>query len=254
MDGSAHVSRSRPFYTSRAEVYDLLVTDPVEPWVTAVAVRLLARGASGGKILDAGCGTGRHAEALVGQGFEVTLADASPELLRLAAKRCPSATAQIVDICQLEPTAAFDAVTCRGVLNDLVIDEEREAACHSLAGQLLPGGVLFLDVREPEGARERATNTPRARRIELPDGGSLSFVSTSRWADDRLLIHEEHEDQGPDGNLRDRDVYDFVMRPWSPGEITDRLTRAGLKQVSISAGVGRTTNDRRFVTAVRSDA
>lgn len=37
---SAQVSRSRPFYARHAQAYDLLVTDPVEPWVQAVHQRL----------------------------------------------------------------------------------------------------------------------------------------------------------------------------------------------------------------------
>jgi hypothetical protein len=38
------VSGARPFYADYAEAYDLLVTDPVEPWVEAVHDRLLSSG------------------------------------------------------------------------------------------------------------------------------------------------------------------------------------------------------------------
>ena len=58
---SARVSRERPFYADYAEAYDLLMTDPVEPWVEAVHDRLLAGGWPSAMVLDAGCGTGRHA-------------------------------------------------------------------------------------------------------------------------------------------------------------------------------------------------
>ena len=56
---SAEVARSRPFYAAHAEAYDLLITDPVEPWVSAVHDRLVADGSAPATILDAGCGTGR---------------------------------------------------------------------------------------------------------------------------------------------------------------------------------------------------
>jgi hypothetical protein len=35
------VSQAKPFYADHAEAYDLLVTDPVDPWVEAVHERLL---------------------------------------------------------------------------------------------------------------------------------------------------------------------------------------------------------------------
>ncbi|HEX5997749.1 MAG TPA: hypothetical protein VFY84_21630 [Jiangellales bacterium] len=41
---SARVSRVRPFYSDYADAYDLLISDPVEPWVEAVHERLLAGG------------------------------------------------------------------------------------------------------------------------------------------------------------------------------------------------------------------
>jgi Methyltransferase domain len=93
---SAQVSRARPFYASFAEAYDLLITDPVEPWISAVDARLRANGDVGQRLLDAGCGTGRHAAALISLGYDVELADASPEMLRLAAKRCPTARTHLL--------------------------------------------------------------------------------------------------------------------------------------------------------------
>jgi hypothetical protein len=165
----------------------------------------------------------------------------------------PSSTTHLVDLCRLAPTSSFDAVTCRGVLNDLVADKERQAALRAMAGQLKPG-VLFVDVRDRDRSRERARDVRRRRRIELADGGSLEFVSTTCWSDGRLLVHEEHDDRGPDGALRRRDVYDFVMRPWSPTEITERLSDAGFANIAVSPGIGRRTADRLFVTAVRPRA
>ena len=72
---SAAVSRTRPFYARHAQAYDLLVTDPVEPWVQAVHERLVRAGRPATWILDAGCGTGRHAAALTALGHHVDLAE-----------------------------------------------------------------------------------------------------------------------------------------------------------------------------------
>lgn len=67
---------------------------------------------------DAGRGTGRHAAAFAARGYLLTLVDASPELLALAKRRCPSAPAHLEDLCTTTTSTRHDAVTGRGVLND----------------------------------------------------------------------------------------------------------------------------------------
>jgi SAM-dependent methyltransferase len=164
---SARVCVERPFYDLHAEAYDLIVSDPVEPWCDAVDAQV-ARSSS---LLDAGCGTGRHAAEMITRGHHVDLVDAAPRLLAQAAARCPAARTRLIDLCVL-PAADYDAVMCRGVLNDMVSDGEREAAIASLARSLRAGGKLFLDVREAGASRERAGGEP-SRRV----AGELTFVS-----------------------------------------------------------------------------
>ena len=121
---SARVACDRPFYALYAHAYDELITDPVEPWVDAVDRRLKGVGLDRARILDAGCGTGRHARALMDRGHMLTLMDASPALLRIAVCRCPGAEVLLGDICDRDRTGEFDAVVCRGVLNDLTEDDQ----------------------------------------------------------------------------------------------------------------------------------
>lgn len=98
---SAQVSRERPFYADYAEAYDLLVADPVKPWVEAVHERLLSGGWPSATVMDARCDTGRHAAALAAKGHRVDLADASRQLLEQAAARNPSARTLHGDLCAL---------------------------------------------------------------------------------------------------------------------------------------------------------
>ncbi|WP_306213867.1 class I SAM-dependent methyltransferase [Actinoplanes sp. RD1] len=229
---SARVSNERPFYRRHADAYDELVTDSVESWVAAVHSRVSPRA----RLLDAGCGTGRHAAAFAALGHRVELADASPALLAQAARRCPGARTHLVDLCSAR-LAGFDAVTCRGVLNDMITDAERAAAVGALAAALRPGGALFLDVREEGAARRRADGTEHTR-----TAGALTFTSRTTWRDGLLHVAERYGDV----------PYEFRMRPWPVTELTERLAAAGLRVAELGPGVGRRTPDRLFVVAYSS--
>lgn len=246
---SARVSRARPFYADYAEAYDLLVTDPVEPWVEAVHDRLLARGWQSAVVLDAGCGTGRHAAALAAKGHHVDLADGSERLLGQAVSRNPSALALHADLCALTVSSKYQAVTCRGVLNDLTTDAERDAALRGLRRALADGGMLMLDVRETEGSRRRADGVPRHRTADLGARGVLHFTSTVTWEAGFLHVAEDYKKLGVPGSPPNHSRFDFVMRPWNAQEIRERLTAAGFGHIEVGSGAGRTTGDRLFVIA-----
>ena len=247
---SAQVSRSRPFYADHAEAYDLLITDPVEPWVDAVHDVLVRTGRHTAPVLDAGCGTGRHAAALAAKGHRVDLVDAAGALLDQAAKRCPGARRHQADLCSLDLGPVYEAVTCRGVLNDMTTDAERDAVLVSLAGSLGEGGLLMLDVRDERGSRERADGTPRERTVELGPGRRLVVTSTVTWQAGLLCVHEQYDLLARD-EPRQRSSYDFRMRPWSEAELRRRLSAAGFHDIEMGPGVGRKTADRLFVVAVR---
>lgn len=147
---SARVAKVRPFYSSRVDAYDSIVSAPVDGWIDEIRRHL-----KHGSLLDAGCGTGRHAEALSMAGFEVELLDASPHLLAAAQRRNPQMKAHLADICAMNVGRRFDVVACRGVLNDMLTDAERSSAIERLAAHVAPGGVLVIDVRERDAARAR---------------------------------------------------------------------------------------------------
>lgn len=245
------MSLTRPFYADHAAAYDLLVTDPVEPWVDAVHERIQSQGWAAARVLDAGCGTGRHAAALAALGHHVDLADASAELLSQAMLRNPAAQGWQVDLCALDIATQYQAVTCRGVLNDMITDAERDAVLHSLAGALVPGGLLLLDVREAEASRARTDGATVRRTVDLGDHTELDFSSTPTWRSALLHIREEYTLRAPAAPA-DHRVYEFTMRPWTGQELRDRLTTAGFRNIEVAPGVGRKTPDRYFVIAERA--
>ena len=245
MSHSAKVATERPFYASRADAYDALITTPIGPWVDSVRTLVV----SGGSILDAGCGTGRHAQGLAALGYQLTIVDASPQLLGIAAARCPTAKAGLADICAFDLGAEFDGVTCRGVLNDLVDDEERAASLERLASHVAPRGVLILDVREAVASRRQADGAEHKRVVHVGDG-IVSFESSTTWRDGLLLVDERTESTSRAGT-REIETYQFTMRPWTEAELLDGLAAVGLNRVKIRPGIHGGATDRLFVVARR---
>jgi len=111
-----------------------------------------------GKVLDLGCGTGRHVVHLAALGFRVTGVDLSAEMLRLAARKLERVTgdgraARLLrgDICRLDEAVIadgeFDAAICMFSTLGMVRGKRRRRA--ALAGwrrALRPGGLLVVHV------------------------------------------------------------------------------------------------------------
>ena len=110
-----------------------------------------------GRLLDAGCGSGKYSIPLQMRGFEVVGVDVSPDALKMAAKGSVCRELDIkflaADICHLPfPDASFDVIWCYGVLQHL-LSYERELAISEFSRLLRSGGRLFLEVFGEEDMR-----------------------------------------------------------------------------------------------------
>ncbi len=112
-------------------------------WITQ---RILARLGTGVSLLDIGCGAGLASEALAREGFEVTGLDASADAISVARGHAAGAGLPItyqVGLAEdaLQRGERFSAVTALEIIEHV---PDHAAFMRSLAGLLLPGGMLFV--------------------------------------------------------------------------------------------------------------
>jgi SAM-dependent methyltransferase len=104
--------------------------------------------APGMRVLDAGCGPGRHSLELARRGFEVVGVDASPEFLALAGAGSDGLPAEfrLLDVRELSFDREFDAVIClcQGGFGLLGGGDDELGVVGRFARALRPGGRLAL--------------------------------------------------------------------------------------------------------------
>ena len=226
----------RPFYTEYAWAFDLLIDRPVRKECGVIADWLVQRGVlPGAELLDAGCGTGRYTRELRRRGYVIQGVDLSPELIDVAKgsgdDRSSATLFAIGDILAL-PATRYDAILCRGVLNDFLEDDERIQAIASLSQALRPDGVLILDVRDWETSAVRKRNEPLFTKRVDTERGQLTFTSTTTVEAERhrLVLSERHT-LIQAGQERSSD-HVFAMRCWTSAELESSLLSNGFRQIS----------------------
>ncbi len=149
--------------------------------------------APGHRVLDVGCGPGRHAHALARRGIDVVGIDLSDAFVELAREDAPAgATFEVADARSLSFDACFDAAIClcQGAFG--VVDPESDGAVLAgIARALRSGGRLalsafsaYFQVRylEEGDAFDAATGVNReTSTVKSADGnheGAFSFTTT----------------------------------------------------------------------------
>ena len=106
---------------------------------------------AGLRVVDAGCGTGRHLVRLVASAANVVGMDFSLGMLQVARQRCPAVPLVWADLQESWPLASgsFDLVVCALVGEHL---ERLTPVLAEAARVLVPGGRLVFSVYHPEMA------------------------------------------------------------------------------------------------------
>jgi SAM-dependent methyltransferase len=128
-----------------------------------------ALAAPGGRILDAGCGSGRDSLAFARLGFRVTPMEASAKLAALASAHT-GLPVEVMTFDQIAWREEFDGVwACASLLH--VPRAELPAAVTRLRDALVPGGVLWMSFKY--GAQERFANGRHFTDLDEAGAGPL---------------------------------------------------------------------------------
>jgi SAM-dependent methyltransferase len=201
--------------------------------------RLLERIDLSSTVLDAACGTGVDAAALARRGFTVQAADGNQAMVEAAAKRFRREGLTIpLRQCVWAglPEAIgerFDVVLCTG--NALVHSASRDAMIESLIAlrkMTRPGGHVVIDSRNWEKLHDERLIVEVRDQVRIRDGRRC--VVLYAW-EVPPLFHDEHIAHivflHEEGDRIEPHEYQVPFRPFTIGELRERLELAGLREV-----------------------
>ena len=194
----------------------------------------------GARILDVGCGLGRHAGALSLRGHQVTGADLSPRVLRLARERWdrlfagqPGPTWMPGDMRWLPNGGAFDALLFLGSSFGLFeTDAENQQVLVGALQHLRPGGTLVLQTPNPywwatHTGTQYVAPGALAERVEVVQ--SIRFDAQNGRVDERTICFRGGERVEPPAQS---------IRAYTPAGLMANLRAAGFGEVEVSGSEG----------------
>ena len=136
-------------FSESVELYDTIYSEfkDFEAEAAQVATLLREKCPTAKRLLDVGCGTGRHAAALVAEhGFQVDGLDIESGFLEIARKRCPTGKFFRGDMASFDLGSTYEAVLCLFSSIGYVRTLERlTLAARSIRRHVAPGGVAIIE-------------------------------------------------------------------------------------------------------------
>jgi SAM-dependent methyltransferase len=226
-----------PWYESLFdERYLVLYEEAFHAGASAAEIDFIERAIAldpGSRVLDLGCGYGRHAIPLALRGYQVTGLDLSAVQIDAARRLAAELGAEVQwlrrDLRDLSGLGPFDACLCLYTVFGYFTDEDNARALAQVHAVLRPGGVLLLDVDNPLGLlprlpEQRWHETARGVRREVHEYEPM----TGRLVSRRSLI------QGAGLRL---DLPESSVRLYLPHELAALLRSTGFEVEQLHGGV-----------------
>ena len=179
--------------TTRVQAFTTGTEQEVDFLVDALGLR------AGDRVLDVGCGPGRHSLALAARGIHAHGVDLSPDFVALAAESANAAgvpaTFEVLDVREIATDGGYDALIClcQGGFG-LLRGEEDADLLRRFHDALRPGGRLALTAFSAYFA---------VRHLEEAE----TFDAASG------VVHEKAVLRGPDGSSGEHDLWTTVFTP-----------------------------------------
>jgi 2-polyprenyl-3-methyl-5-hydroxy-6-metoxy-1,4-benzoquinol methylase len=138
-----------------APFYDLVYYESIDKDRTKEEINFVRKHIKRGKILDIGCGTGRHMIPLLKRGYDVTGIDASNGMLNVLRAKLKKnhLEAPVInqDIKKFESKGLFDGIIgFWNPINEIVFNEKDAIKLFKSLGKLLvKDGIVIMDVSRP---------------------------------------------------------------------------------------------------------
>jgi len=185
----------------------------------------------GARLLDAGCGAGRHAVEFARRGFMTTGVDLSEEVLALARVRAQGASAVTFvhgDLRTLTFAREFEAAVLLDSTLGLHEDGETVEILRRLSASLVPGGRLVVEVLNRDFVLDEM---PARKWLETPDAVILDDVSfhpeTSRLRVKRSVA--------PHGQKAVE--FSYSLRLYALHELRVLLSLAGFEVIEVAGSI-----------------
>ncbi|WP_026817993.1 class I SAM-dependent methyltransferase [Arthrobacter castelli] len=188
-----------------------------------------ATSATAARVLDLGCGTGRVTLAVALAGCMVTGVD--PDGPRLEAARAKPKAGRVEwivgDSTVIPADYEFDAaIMSANVAQEILDDAELARSSADIAGQLVPGGRLAFDSRDPMARGWEAWTKERSHKIvKLPEGQSQHWYQTTHVDEANGPVEFCAHEVGVDGT---ENIGCDTLRFRSEEQLRTMLSEAGL--------------------------
>jgi SAM-dependent methyltransferase len=203
------------------------------------------------RILDLGCGFGRHANLLAQRGHEVVGIDCTPGFLDIAKRQAAALGLPVTyvrgDMRNCAYGGDFDRVLMMFTVFGYFSDEDNQKVLSNVAAALKPGGMLCFDTPE------RDTFLKQFLPYVVYEQGNDLMIDINRFDGLTGRVHTRRIIIR-DGRRREKP---FFVRLYSQSEIRDLLARAGLTLSSIygdMSGQASSYDSRRMIVIARKPA